>query len=171
MDRMKGIPMGTIYKIFLSALLLMLTVVFSGCSTNYGQLRLSTEVENTFLDAIVLPNHKYYYSGGDTRPRAILAIHNSYKLRTNLWKEVDLESEQLKNWIQQMRDFLEGYSFRTFGSRVLDPEGKQVGIWYSAWNRTPVKMVGENEVAVYPPKTGAAEFFHPYLEAEWRTWK
>lgn len=164
-DNLKDI----IYKLTLGALLLILTVLFSGCSANYGRLKLSTEVEKTFENAVVLPDHKYYYSGGDARPMAILAIQNSYKLRTSLWKEVDLDPERLKNWILLMTE-LRGYSLRTFGSRVLDPEGKQLGIWYSAWNRTPVKMLGENEVAVYPPMSGT-EVFHSYLEAEWRTWK
>ena len=161
---------GMTHKIFLGALVLILAAVFSSCSANYGRLRLSKEVDKTFEDAVILPDHKYYYSGGDTRPRAILAIHNSYELQTSLWKEVDLDPEQLRKWILFMTEF-RGYNFRTFGSRVLDPEGKQVGIWYSAWNRTPVKMLGENKVAVYPPQTGGAEVFHGYLEAEWRTWK
>ena len=166
MNRLSNNLSGMTYKVPLVALLLMLIAVFSGCSANYGRLNLSKEVEKTFENAVVLPDHKYYYSGGDFRPRAILAIHNSYKLRTSLWKEVDLEPEQLKNWILFMTEF-RGYSFRTYGSRVLDPEGKQLGIWYSAWNRTPVKMLGENEVAVYPPMVGT-EVFHSYLEAEWR---
>jgi hypothetical protein len=168
MNQLRDNLSGMKIKIRLGALLLVLTVVFSGCSTaNYGQLRLSKEVEKTFLNAVVLTDHKYYYSGGYYKPRAILAIHNSYTLRTRLWKEVDLDSERLKNWILLMTDLLPGYSFRTFGSRVLDPEGKQVGIWYSAWNRTPVKMLGDNEVAVYPPMVGT-EIYHPYLEAGWR---
>ena len=160
---------GLIYKVFLSTFVFMLAIVFSGCSGNYGRLDLSLEVEKTFENAEVLSDHKYYYSGGETRPRAILAIHNSYKLRTSRWKEVDLKSEELKKWILQMRDFLVGYSFRTYGSRVLDPEGNQVGMWYSAWNRTPVKMLGGNEVAVYAPMVGAAEISHGYLESGWRS--
>jgi hypothetical protein len=155
------------YKITLGALLLILVTVFSGCFANYGRLRLSKEVDNTFKDAIVLPEHKYYYSGSDVRPNAILAIHNSYTLRTSLWKEVDIDSEQLRKWILFMNEQLPEYSIRTYGSRILDPEGKQVGIWYSAWNRTPVKMLGGNEVSVYPPVTTNA-VFNSYLEPEWR---
>lgn len=166
MTRLNNKLSGIIYKVILFALLVSLAAVFSGCSANYGRLKLSKEVEKTFENAVVLSDHKYYYSGGDFRPRAILAIHNSYKLKTSLWKEVDLDPEQLRKWILFMTEF-RGYNFRTFGSRVLDPEGKQVGIWYSAWNRTPVKMFGENEVAVYPPMVGT-EVFHGYLEAEWR---
>lgn len=170
MDRQSDNPKGMTYKAFFIALLFILTAVFSGCSGNYGRLQLSKEVNKTFEDAVILPDHTYYYSGGDARPRAILAIQNSYKLRTSLWKKVDLDPERLRNWILFMTEF-RGYNFRTFGSRVLDPQGKQVGIWYSAWNRTPVKMLGENEVAVVPPQTGGAEVFHSYLEPEWRTWK
>ena len=171
MVQLKGPPRGMIYRIFLGALLLMLTAVFSGCSGNYGRLRLSSEVDNTFKDAVVLPDHKYYYSGSDVRPKAILAIHNSYTLRTRLWKEVEIDSQQLRKWILFMNDQFPEYATRTYGSRVVDPEGKQVGMWYSAWNRTPVKMLGANELAVYPPMTGAAELSHSYLEAEWRTFK
>jgi hypothetical protein len=169
MDRLRGSAKEITYKIFVGAILLMLTAVFFGCSTNYGRLRLSTEVDNNFKDAVVLPDHKYYYSGSDVRPRAILAVHNSYTLRTRLWKEVDIDVRQLRKWILYMNDQFPEYATRTYGSRVVDPEGKQVGVWYSAWNRTPVKMLGQNEVAIYPPMNGAAELSHPYLEAGWRT--
>jgi hypothetical protein len=154
------------YKITLGLLLLGLMTVFSGCFENYGRLRLSKEVDQTFEKGIVMPDYKYYYSGGDARPWAILGIHKNYKLQTSLWKEVDLDSERLKNWILFMTEF-RGYQYRTFGSRVLDPEGKQIGIWYSAWFITPVKMLGGNEVAVYPPVTGNSAF-NSYLEPEWR---
>ena len=154
------------YKITLGLLLLGLMTVFSGCFENYGRLRLSKEVDQTFEKGIVLPDYNYYYSGGDARPWAILGIEKSYKLRTTQWKKVDLSSERLRNWILFMSEF-RGYQYRTFGSRVLDPEGKQIGIWYSAWYMTPVKMLGGNEVAVYPPVTTNAAF-NSHLEPEWR---
>jgi len=154
------------YKITLGLLLLGLMTVFSGCFENYGRLRLSKEVDQTFEKGIVLPDYNYYYSGGDARPWAILGIEKSYKLRTTQWKKVDLSSERLRNWILFMSEF-RGYQYRTFGSRVLDPEGKQIGIWYSAWYMTPVKMLGGNEVAVYPPVTTNSAF-NSYLEPEWR---
>jgi hypothetical protein len=167
MNRISDNLKSMTYKITLGALLLILMTVFSGCFANYGRLRLSKEVDDTFKEAIVLPDYKYYYSGSDVKPWAILAIQNSYTLRTSLWKEVDLDSQQLRKWILFMNDQLPEYSIRTYGSRVVDPEGKQIGIWYSAWNMTPVKMLGGNEVAVYPPVTSNSAF-NSYLEPEWR---
>ena len=75
------------YKITLGLLLLGLMTVFSGCFENYGRLRLSKEVDQTFEKGIVLPDYNYYYSGGDARPWAILGIEKSYKLRTTQWKK------------------------------------------------------------------------------------
>ena len=157
---------GMASKLTLGLLILALMTLFSGCFENYGRLRLSKEVDQTFENAIILPDYNYYYSGPDARPWAILGIKKSYKLQTSQWKKVDLSPEQLKSWILFMSDF-RGYQYRTFGSRVLDPEGKQIGIWYSAWYMTPVKMLGGNEVAVYPPVTTNSAF-NSYLEPEWR---
>ncbi|MEK6197659.1 MAG: hypothetical protein N2B58_05740 [Desulfobacterales bacterium] len=34
---------------------------------------------------------------------------------------------------------------------ILDPEGKQVGFWYSIQNYTVVKFLEENKIEVYTP--------------------
>ncbi len=130
--------------------------LLAGCALNqearknFGTLKLSSEVSEIFQTYRVLPNHRYYYSGSDTKPKAIIGIDQTYSLETRLWKEAaDLNSEQLKRWVDQMLGFRP--PGRTFGSAILSANGEKVGIWYSPYVYTTVKVEADNQVMVYPP--------------------
>jgi len=128
----------------------VVAVCLSGCSANYGYLRKSLEVAKTFERYEVLPDHVYYYSGSDFKPNAVMGIHNDFSLRSRLWKKVDLDSAQLQEWVGNMTSYL-GYSPVNYGSVIFAPDGRQIGIWYSPWHWTTVKMVNDNEVIVHTP--------------------
>jgi hypothetical protein len=119
---------------------------------NFGILKLSSEVSQIFQTFQVLPDHRYYYSGSDTKPQAIIGIDQNYTLESRLWKEAaDLTPEQLKRWVDQMLGFLP--PVRTFGSAILNASGEQVGIWYSPFNDTIVRVEADNRIMVYPPSS------------------
>ena len=139
----------------LAAGILMIGLL-AGCAANqqargnYGSLKLSSEVDQVFQKYQVLPQYRYYFSGSETKPQAIIGIDRNYTLVTRLWKEVpDLTSEQLKKWIDQMLGFRP--AIRTFGAQILGPGGEQVGIWYSPYNDTTVTMQADNRIEVVPP--------------------
>jgi len=142
--------MKKIYIIGASILMLIIQTAFLGCTANYGGLRGSREVTNVFEAYKILPDYRYYYSGAETEPDAIIGIDRRYQLSSKLWKEVALTSTQLKNWIDRMN---QAYDFPVspFGSSILDTAGKQIGIWYSVWNTTIVKMEKDNQVVVHTP--------------------
>ena len=130
--------------------------LLAGCAANqqargnYGSLKLSSEVDQVFQKYQVLPQYRYYFSGSETKPQAIIGIDRNYTLVTRLWKEVpDLTSEQLKKWIDQMLGFRP--AIRTFGAQILGPGGEQVGIWYSPYNDTTVALQADNRIEVVPP--------------------
>ena len=130
--------------------------LLAGCASNYesrenlGTLKLSSEVSQIFQTYRVLPTHRYYYSGPDAKPKAIIGIDQNYTLNTRLWKEAtDLNPEQLKRWVDQMLEFRP--PVRTFGSYILSANGEPVGIWYSAYNYTTVKVEADNQIMVFPP--------------------
>lgn len=136
-----------------------LTIVFAGvfvlfvlaCSSGqYGHLRRDAEARRIFDEHIVLPDHHYYYSGSDSKPRAIIAIHNDYQLQSELWKPVEATPEQLKTWLGNISPSL-GRSINNYASVIVDPSGKTVGLWYSRFDRTTVQFKENNIVAVYPP--------------------
>lgn len=131
-------------------LLAIIQTVVSGCAGNYGRLERSLEVNRLFETHGILPDHKYYYSGPDAKPDGIIAIHKSYSLRSRLWKPIDITSEQLKNRVESMTDYV-GHSIELYGSKILDHFGKQAGIWYSPHNRTVIKLADHNHIIVHPP--------------------
>lgn len=132
-----------------AALVGMLLMALTACSPNYGRLQRSREVTRSFETYQILPHYKYYFSGPDSEPYAILGIHRSYELRSSLWKPVDLTTRKLKNWIYWMRD-RQGFYANPYGFLILTPAGKQAGIWYSP-HRTPVRFEENNGIVVRTP--------------------
>lgn len=142
----KGIALATVL-----ILLFSFQTAF-GIGKNYGLLKKSTEVNDMFVSHQVLPDHKYYYSGSNAAPNAIIGIHNDYTLESKLWKPVDLTTEQLKKWLNNMlrnRD----RPATTWGAYITGPGGKKIGIWFSRWNRTTIKMLDGNRVQIHTPST------------------
>jgi len=144
------------WAVLLPAACLLMVSLLAGCASNpearqnLGTLRLSSEVSQIFETYQVLPNHRYYYSGSSTKPKAIIGIDQNYSLDTRLWKEAaDLNSEQLKRWVDQILGFRP--PVRTFGSSILSASGQKVGIWYSPFDYTTVKVEADNQVMVFPP--------------------
>jgi len=130
--------------------------LFAGCASNpeapgnSGILQLSTEVSQTFESFQVLPQYKYYFTGSETKPLAIMGIDRNYTLVSQIWKEAgDLTPEQLKKWVNQILEFRP--PMRTYGAHILGTNGEKVGIWYSPYNDSPVTMLADNQVEVVPP--------------------
>ena len=115
----------------------------------YGKLQRSSEVNKIFQNYQVLPGYKYYTSGLREIPFAIIGIKAGYKLRKGLWKEVQLTKPLLRSWVYQMDNL---YGYPPYGSKILDNNGGQVGIWYSSKQWTTVILEGENQVAVFTPE-------------------
>jgi hypothetical protein len=139
-------------KIFMTCVMVIFfSTLFIACTiANQGGLHLSREVNNLFESYQVLDNYNYYYSGPDNRPNAILGIHKDYTLRSNLWKPVDLTPDQLRLWIRMMTDH-RGTTLRTYGARVIAPDGNDIGMWYSPWNWTAVRMEDDRHVVINTP--------------------
>lgn len=123
-----------------------------GCFSNYGNIRWSSEAAEAFRSYKILGDHKYYYSGGDARPNAIIAIHQNYTLVPELWKEVDVTSDQLKAWVDLMVAQNLFYTSPE-GFIINDAKGNRVGIWYSMWDWTSVKMESDNRIYITTPDT------------------
>ena len=119
-------------------------------SSSCGILKPNLDVNNLFISHKILPDHKYYYSGPDDVPKAIIGIDNNYTLDSKMWKPVDLTPEKLKKWCRNM--FSDNDQPATnWGADILDPNGKKVGIWFSRQKRTSVNMLDNNRVQVYTP--------------------
>ncbi len=136
---------------------IFVSAVFISCTAaNYGGLRLSNEVNRLFESYQVLDDHNYYYSGSDNRPEAILGVHKDYTLSSTLWKPVELTPDQLRTWVNMMTDH-RGTSFRTYGARVVAPGEKEIGVWYSPYDWTGVRMENDGRVIINTPTRSPME--------------
>jgi hypothetical protein len=131
--------------------------LIAGCAGgNYGKLDRDRDLDNMFLNYEVLPDHRYYITGGYDWPSAILAIHKDYELENsgNLWVGVpNVNSAQMRKWIENIApDANYRYSDRYFAAYILDTTGKRVGAWFAIENQTTVKFLEGNKIQVYPPQ-------------------
>ena len=131
------------------ALPLLILSFLTGCVANYGSYKRSRDVAKMF-ESLQVPNeYKYYYSGSNKNPDALMGLDRNYTLNNDLWKETDMDSSQLKKWIREIN--LVGSTSSTFGSFILDPNGKTIGVYYSKRDGGPVKMESGNQVVVHLP--------------------
>jgi hypothetical protein len=106
---------------------------FSGCSmSNYGKLKSAPEVTQAFEAHRILPGHKYYYWGTNSRPVAIAGINESYTLNSKLWLPIEPKSEDFRTLIDRVSLQGSGSSTQPWGFNILDKSGNDVGVWYSA---------------------------------------
>jgi len=143
----------------LSTLLAAILTLFllAGCVTgggNYGKLDRDRDLDNMFLKYEVLPDHRYYTTGGFHAPDAILAVHTDYELDNsgNLWRGIpNVDTAQMRIWIDTIAPEQimgpRGY----FAAYILDPTGKRVGAWYSIEPQTTVKFLEGNKIQVWTP--------------------
>lgn len=113
--------------------LLSILAALSGCSaSNYGKLKSNPQVTEDFQAYRILPAHKYYYRGTESRPAVIAGIRENYMLSSKLWVEIDPGSEQFRTIIDRVS--LQGVGGWTspWGFTILDKSGNEVGVWYSA---------------------------------------
>ena len=132
-------------------------VLLAGCAgSNFGKITRNRDLNNMFLDYQVLPEHRYYITGGYAAPNAIIAIHRDFELVNggNLWVGVpNVDSGQIRRWVDTIAP---EQNFRAaggayFASYILDPGGRRIGAWYSYESYATIKFFEDNRVEVYPP--------------------
>ena len=134
--------------------LILFVLIFAlfACAGNYGRVQKNGQVNQIFTTYQVLNDYRYYISGPESRPEVILGVHQDYTLETTQWTPVSLTKEQLKEWVDGLYFYFHDLTHHyPYGYVILDPSGKQVGIWYSIWDDTPVIFKGDNVVQIYAP--------------------
>lgn len=142
----------------LTAILALALSTAAGCAGNYGAIRWDAGVGQSFAAAEVLPAHRYYTTGSDTAPDAILALREDRPLRGSLWREVTMTPATLAKLVDRMRGTRnEG----PYGRVVLDGRGVKIGAWYSLFPPTPVKLLADGGVTINPPVGDLEDLLHP----------
>lgn len=121
---------------------------FAGCSGRHGSLRFDNGVTRTFEAAQVLPGHRYYTTGSETDPAAIVALREDRPLR-GAWREIAATPELLKKLGDTMRGTrLVGPD----GAIIVDDRGERIGVWYSYRQYpAPPRLLDDGSVELNPP--------------------
>lgn len=133
-------------------LILAVTFMF-GCGGHYGRLSASQTVKMQFENYEVLPDHRYYYSGSEARPRAVIGVHEATVLQSDLWVPVELTSDRLRGWVDYFGPNAKHFQGNN-GAAILTEDGRKIGVWYAFidWRDwAAVKMIDANTVSITTP--------------------
>ena len=142
-------------KSMLQLLLLVMTMfAVTGCITcqECGSLRRDHDITRLFLEGEIVSGYSYYYSGPEQRPSAVMAIDSGYTVVAEFWKPVGREGKDLSEWLLNAANWkgVEQRSTKT-GAEILNPEGKQIGIFFSKYDNLVTKFQSDTIIQVYPP--------------------
>ena len=127
----------------------------SGFRKNYGYLSPNDEVTADFESYRVQPEYRYYFSGPDQSPNAVICIHKDIELVSKFWKPQSVSADRLRNWIWWMNyNYSQTYGWKPRGYKIMDPEGNPAGVWYSACDYTVIKKAANGSLAIYTPISG-----------------
>jgi hypothetical protein len=116
------------------------------CSmADYGILRTNSETGLQFKKGRVLADHTYYYYGWKGEPDAIVAIHEDYRIASELWTVFDPADGALDALVARMTA---RETTRFKGAEIYDRQGNRLGVWWSdAWGAT-IKMSPQDDKVI-----------------------
>jgi hypothetical protein len=128
------------------ALLAVFILTFlAGCSANYGRLEINSMVEQAFKNYEMLDDYRYYYSGRENKPSAIIGIDPAFQFSSKFWTAI--EPLQFRTMVGRM---FPDYGF-LYGADILAPDGRKAGVWYS-WVRTFTAKFEDDRIIVFSPE-------------------
>ena len=136
----------------LLAVALMLSVaMLSACAGagKDGRLIGATDAYNSMKQGpLGGSDYLYYKTPDEAQPNAVIAIHKGFTLDAgDDWTPVDVSGGQSQGWPV----WTGGTGSVPMLLEIQGPSGQHIGLWYSVFTSSVVKMVGDNTVQVYPP--------------------
>ena len=101
--------------------------VFIGCMQSYGRFSHDDHIDQAFKNGEILKDLKYYYSGRESKPDAIIGIDSAYMVPSDFWIEFEPYPEQLKRMKAKVYG---GHRFGSSESYMLAPDGTVIGVWF-----------------------------------------
>ncbi|MHB8770113.1 MAG: hypothetical protein ACYC7J_03870 [Syntrophales bacterium] len=125
----------------------------AGLFRNYGKMETSREVTAAFERYEVNPLYRYYVSGADLYPNALIGLHRQYRLDpATLWREVEMTPARMKEIVQGMKTRAFEFYEHQYGQEMRDPQGKPIGVWYSILSATTfIRMNEDGTVRIDTP--------------------
>ena len=124
-------------KVLVLSVLLLLGLNVIACSgslfRNYGRILPSEEADRDMEGGVFHPEIRYYISGSDLYPNALMGLHRDYLLDpSTLWREVPgMTTAMMKEIVDNMKVKATQYRQYQYGFEMSDNQGRPVGVWYS----------------------------------------
>lgn len=136
---------------------LLLCLALAACAglsqKGYGRIDPCMETTATFESYRVNPQYRYYISGSEVHPNALMGLRRDYRLDPKaLWKEVQMTPEKMKRTVEGMKTKAWEYRESPRGFDLFDDQGRPIGVWYSIFTaRTFVRMGEDGTVRIDTP--------------------
>jgi hypothetical protein len=141
---------GTVKSALAAAGFFSIIGLLAACAGgSYGRLVGSTGIDQRMQRGPIGPDYRYYMTPSTAAPTAVIAIHKEYTLKTTAWTAIGTGSEQPKRW----RVHVGAMKMAPKLLEIQGPNGEHIGLWYSVWTSSTVKLLDNNEVQVFPPNT------------------
>jgi hypothetical protein len=115
---------------------------------NYGHLIGTKDIDNPLREGAVAADYQYYQTPNKARSNAIIAIHKEYTLDAgDIWTSSNVSGKPPQSW----KVYTGSMGSAPLLLEIQGPGKEHIGLWYSIWTSTVVKMLGDNKVKVYPP--------------------
>jgi hypothetical protein len=120
-------------KLIVSALAVVALALGVSCSmSNIGGVRKSPEVTRQFEALEANPNYRYWYLNQENNPFGVAGLDREYRLRDDpIWRPVEADSASFRKVVGLVQSFPVPNSY-TSGFAITDPQGRQIGVWYSS---------------------------------------
>jgi hypothetical protein len=127
--------------------LVLALMLIPGCTGNYGRLKSNPDLTAAFQDRQTLPDFNYYYCGREDLPYAVVGIDPRYEFQDRFWHPIETKEDVYR----KAAGVTAWDNIWSRGADILDAEGNRIGIWFSYYDSTTVKLGPDNKVAVYNP--------------------
>jgi len=127
---------------------LFVVAMLAGCFENYGRLKRDPQIQQAFETYEVPSTYNYYFYGLSSHPWAIMGLDSGYELRSRIWRKVDPDTERFNRMVYWA---WEDFGYHLYGAHILDPDGLDIGIFYSSVWFVPVKVNRETKTVEVMP--------------------
>jgi hypothetical protein len=113
--------------------LVVAAVFAAACSlSNIGGIRESREAAEQLEKLTVKPNYRYWYLNLENNPFGVVGLEREYRLDDDpMWQPVAPDSAAFRKVVGLVQSFPLPNSY-TSGFAITDPQGRQIGVWYSS---------------------------------------
>ena len=136
---------NTLSKYCIYAVTLIILIGIAGCAGNYGNLKRDKQVFEVFENNQLSEDYKYFYNGVNNQTYAIVGIDPKYRLESQLWREVEPNTEEFGKIANRL---WEDFDYYPYGATLFDPAGNKVGVWYSSVYFARLKFYEDNQIEV-----------------------